>query len=208
MRFWWARPVDLSSWTVNRQVRGRKGGRYCLIESHEKPMLAVPYQFQRDNAGGNGWRECFSSSVAMLCMFHGRIRSDDAYISLRRPHGDTTDASAHLRTVRGLGLLPTFSQTWGRPTLEASIRAGVPVAVGWLHHGTAAKPTGGGHWSVVIGTNARGPIMHDPYGEPDLVNGGHIIHRTGRAVQCSWQNWLPRWTVEGPGSGWVFTVRK
>lgn len=170
-------------------------------------MLAVPYQFQRDNNGGNGWRECFSSSVAMLCMFHGRIRSDDAYIQIRKRFGDTTDASAHIKAVKQLGLIPTFSQTWGRPILEASLRQGVPVAVGWLHHGPPSRPTGGGHWSVVVASNGDHLNMHDPYGEPDLINGGHITSRTGRGVRCSWRNWGPRWMVEGPGSGWVFTVR-
>lgn len=171
-------------------------------------MLSVPYQFQRDNIGGNGHRECFSSAVAMLCIRLGVVRTDDSYITVRKRHGDTTDAQAHIRAVRDLGLLPSFSQVWGRGTLESSLRAGVPVAVGWLHHGHSSRPTGGGHWSVIIDSTPTHVVMHDPYGEPDVLNGGHLPNRSGRAVRCTWRNWGPRWLVEGPASGWAFTVRR
>ncbi len=41
--------------------------------------LDVTYQSQNDNASGTGYRECFSSSCAMVAMYYGRIDSDDAY---------------------------------------------------------------------------------------------------------------------------------
>jgi hypothetical protein len=27
-------------------------------------------------------------------------------------------------------------------------------------------------------------------------------------VVYSWRHWLPRWEVEGPGSGWLMTFRR
>jgi hypothetical protein len=40
------------------------------------------------------------------------------------------------------------------------------------------------------------------------VNGGYItIGSGGKDVKYSWRNWLPRWEVEGRGSGWFMTFR-
>jgi hypothetical protein len=169
--------------------------------------LNCPYFAQHDNHGGDGWRECFTSSVAMLLAHIGKVRTDDDYNRIRRAFGDTTTSLTHIRAVRSLGLIPTFRTDFDRELLEASIRAGRPVAVGWLHRGTPEKPTGGGHWSVVIASSASHLLIHDPAGEPDLVNGGHIRGRSGRAVKCTWRNWGSRWQPEGPGHGYAFTVR-
>lgn len=167
--------------------------------------LAVPFESQLDNASGAGWRECFSSSCAMVAAFWGRIEGDDAYCRLRARHGDTTTVDAQLATLRELGLRASFWQT-GRPEdLIRVLSAGRPVPVGWLHKGPVTAPTGG-HWSVVIGADREGFWMHDPYGEPLLVSGGHIKGSIGRSVRCGWFNFSRRWMVEGPGSGWWIDV--
>jgi hypothetical protein len=85
------------------------------------------------------------------------------------------------------------------------LKAGRPVAVGWLHKGHISRPTGGGHWSVAVGTWARGLVMHDPYGEALLVTGGYTRNTNGAYLEYSWANWLPRWEVEGPRTGWYLT---
>ena len=66
--------------------------------------LGVPYQSQNDNASGTGYRECFSSSCAMVAMYYGKIKNDDAYNEVRAKYGDSTDAQAQVRTLRSLGL--------------------------------------------------------------------------------------------------------
>jgi hypothetical protein len=169
--------------------------------------INCPYQAQQDNRGGDGWRECFTSSVAMLLMHAGVVRSDDDYNQIRRRYGDTETSLTHVLAVRSLGLIPTFRTDFDRELLEASITAGRPVAVGWLHRGTPRQPTGGGHWSVVFASSASHILMHDPYGEPDLIRGGFLPGRSGRGVKCSWRNFGPRWEPEGPGHGYAFTVR-
>ena len=171
-------------------------------------LLAVPYFQQLDNAGSTGWRECFSSSAAMLAAYHTGITgitTDDAYISVRRRYGDTTDAAAHVAALESLGLDAAFRTTGIPSDLEAEINAQRPVATGWLHHGSTKAPTGG-HWTVVIGYTPRAFVHHDPYGECDLIQGTYINHNKGRAITYSRRNWLPRWSPT-PRSGWLLTAK-
>ena len=86
-----------------------------IVRYREKPAaphldnpLQVPYQSQRDNASGTGYRECFSSSCAMVAMYWGKIENDDAYNKVREQFGDSTDAQAQLRALRSLGLSAEF----------------------------------------------------------------------------------------------------
>ena len=168
-------------------------------------FLPVPFASQMDNASGTGWRECFSSSCAMVAMYWGKIASDDAYNLKRQQHGDSTDAAAQVATLRGLGLRVSFWQNGSDRDILRAIEAGRPVAVGWLHQGHVATPRGG-HWSVIIGADHDGLVMHDPAGEPLLVSGGHRQGSSGEAVRCGWFNWRRRWSPEGPGHGWWLDV--
>jgi len=169
--------------------------------------LAVPFESQRDNASGTGWRECFSSSAAMLARFWGKVGSDDEYNRIRQRFGDTISAHAQVQALRSLGLRSHFWTNGRRQDIENELRAGRPVAVGWLHHGPVRAPSGGGHWSVAVGTWPDGLLMHDPYGEAMLVSGGHNRNTNGAFLQYSWRNWLPRWEVDGPRSGWYLTAQ-
>lgn len=164
--------------------------------------LTVPYHYQLDNAGA-GYRECFSSSCAMLAAFHGKVRGDDEYNVIRARYGDTTDATAQVKALTSLGLRPSFKTNASVLTLVNEINQGRPVAVGWLHKGPVTAPTGTGHWSVVIGFTPSALVHHDPNGEADLVNGGYVNHTGGRGASYSRKNWLRRWEVPNPGSGWA-----
>lgn len=166
--------------------------------------LAVPFESQLNNASGEGYRECFTSSCAMLARFWQKVPSDDAYARLRRPNGDSTSAQAQIQTLRALGLRADFWSNGRRLDLEREIQGGRPVAVGWLHKGKTTAPYGG-HWSVIIGLEGELFRMHDPYGEPLLRSGGHRPGSSGAAVLCSWAGFLPRWCVEGPATGWFVT---
>lgn len=169
-------------------------------------VLRVPYEAQNDNQSGTGWRECFSSSCAMVARFYGKVSSDDAYNRIRARYGDTTDAGAQLRALSSLGLHVQFRQNGSAETLERLIRAGKPVPVGWLHKGPVSAPAGGGHWSVVIGFTPQSFIHHDPNGEADLVNGGYLNHDRGASIEYSRRNWLRRWEIDGRGTGWFLEV--
>lgn len=172
-------------------------------------LLQVPYEAQNDNASGAGYRECFSSSCAMVARFYGKVANDDEYNRIRARFGDTTDSGAQLRALSSLGLQAAFRQNGDAATLERLIREGCPVPVGWLHKGPASAPTGGGHWSVVVGFTPEAFVHNDPNGEADLVNGGYVTTKgtAGRAIAYSRKNWLRRWEADGRGSGWYLDVR-
>ncbi|MBM5818423.1 MAG: hypothetical protein FJ083_18225, partial [Cyanobacteria bacterium K_Offshore_surface_m2_239] len=168
--------------------------------------LRVPYADQLAMADGQGWRECFSASSAMLAMFWGKEPNQNVYDTLRARYGDSTSSEAQLGALRSLGLQADF-RTDGTPAmLKAEIDAGRPVAVGWLCDGPVSSPSGGGHWSVIIGYDATGFFIHDPYGNCDLVNGGYLSHDDGAGLHYSSTNWLPRWQVGGSG-GWMLTCK-
>jgi GH24 family phage-related lysozyme (muramidase) len=171
-------------------------------------LLNVPYEAQNDNASGTGYRECFSSSAAMVARYYGKITNDDAYNKFRAKYGDTTDAKSHLGALSALGLTPRFLTNCTVALLEAELNAGRPVMVGWLHKGPVTAPTGGGHWSVVIGYTPSAFIHNDPNGEANLIQGGYANATKGKAVAYSRANWLKRWLVEGPNSGWALVVSR
>ena len=170
--------------------------------------LPVPYFSQMDNPGGEGWRECASSSCAMLAHFWGKVPTESAYIKLRERFGDTTEPMAHVAALRELGLVVEFRTNGTADHLRQELNAGRPVAVGWLHHGPVSAPSGGGHWSVVIGFAPGEWIQHDPYGEANLIGGGYITTAVGagRSIRYGHRNWLPRWTPKGR-DGWMISAR-
>ena len=168
--------------------------------------LSVAYESQNNDDGPQGYRQCFSSSCAMLARYWGKVKNDTEYNQRRSQYGDSTSSEAQLRSLRSYGLTANFG-TDGRPErLRAEIDAGRPVAVGWLHHGPASAPSGGGHWTVIIGYDDTGWIMNDPNGEADLVNGGYTPNYNGKGLHYSFRNWNPRWMPGGEG-GWYLTCR-
>lgn len=168
--------------------------------------LQVPYFSQRDNASGTGYRECFSSSCAMLAAFYGKVTSDDEYNRIRQRYGDSTDAQVQVKALQHLGLSPLFKQNFRLADLENEIKNGFPVATGWLHHSNYQKPSGGGHWSVVVGYSKNATIHNDPFGLADIVNGGYKSAQGGQFITFANKYWLPRWEVNG-GDGWAMLVR-
>jgi hypothetical protein len=145
----------------------------------------------------------------MVARFYGKVASDDEYNRTRARFGDTTDAGAQLRALGSLGLQAGFRQIGNAQKLEAMLREGRPVPVGWLHKGPISRPSGGGHWSVVIGFTPDAFIHNDPNGEADMVNGGYVTtsRTAGRGVPYSRKNWLRRWEADGKSSGWYMDIR-
>ena len=175
-------------------------------------QVVVPYFHQLDNKSGQGYRECFSSSMAMISAFYGKVKTDDQYNRIRSRFGDTTSISAQVNTLRSLGLHAEFRQDGDGSLIEAEIAAARPIAVGWLHRGDRSRGEppmcdsyGCGHWSVIVGFDNDDLIMHDPRGTPDLERGGHSRYG-GKNVKVSRQAFKQRWEVEGAGTGWVILV--
>ena len=169
-------------------------------------LLKVPYEYQLDN-GPTGYRECFSSSCAMIAKYYGKVKSDNEYNAIRSKFGDTTLAEAQLAALRSLGLQARYVSNCAPGWLEAELRQGRPVAVGWLHQGPAQSPSGGGHWSVIIGFDATHWILHDPNGEADLVNGGYVKNTGGAGILYSKERFNRRWMPDGAATGWAILVK-
>jgi len=193
--------------TLSKTQSSRSGG------SFNQPIsLQVPYLCQRDSVTAQGPRMCFSSTCAMAAAYlkpgclAGAGQLDDHYLALLRRHGDTTDAAAQIQTLRSLGIQAELRTDGRIEQLIAQLKLGIPVPVGWLHKGPVSAPSGGGHWSLVVGWDPtrRAVLMHDPNGEADLVGGGYVSTAigSGRNRWYSEKNWGRRWMVEGVGSGW------
>lgn len=170
--------------------------------------MPVPYFSQLDNASGTGYRECFSSSCAMVAAYYGKVNTDDEYNRIRAKYGDTTSADAQIRALRELGLTATFHTNGNPDRLKDLIDDGIPVPCGWLHHGHVSNPSGGGHYSVVIGYEANAWIHNDPNGQADLVKGGYTPDTNGHGERYSFQNWNLRWECDGASTGWYMRIVK
>lgn len=170
--------------------------------------LKVVYYSQRDSeVAGQASRMCFSSSCAMLVatLKPGVLKGangDDQYLQRVRQYGDTTDANAQIKALASYGIKAEFRQNCDWKDLERQIDRGIPVPCGFLHHGPSSKPTGGGHWLIVIGYTPTAVIVNDPWGEM-LVAEGRYAGNRGAGLAYSRKNWGPRWMVEGPGTGWA-----
>jgi hypothetical protein len=177
------------------------------VKPKEK-ILKVPYEYQLGpDDGATGYRQCFSSSCAMVARYYGKISGDYEYNKLRARFGDTTDPKAQLAALKALKLTASFEMDGTVEELENEINNGYPVPVGWLHKGPISNPSGTGHWSVVVGYTPTHFIMNDPYGEANLVNGGYVSHKGGAGVAYSRKNWVPRWLIEGDDTGWFMKIR-
>jgi len=167
--------------------------------------LKVPYEYQLDNTSGMGYRECFSSSCAMLARYYGKVKSDDEYNAVRSHYGDSTSSTAQVNALRSLGLDARFITNGTSVMLENELKNNRPVAVGWLHHGPVQAPTGSGHWTCLVGLTPNTFIFHDPNGEANMIDGGYVDNTSaaGQYVEYSRKNWLRRWEIDGPGTGWA-----
>lgn len=172
--------------------------------------LEIPYEYQLDNKSGTGYRECFSSTCAMIARYYGKVKSDDEYNKIRAKYGDTTSKDAQLATLRFLGLTAKFITNGNAALLENEIRNGRPVAVGWLHKGNVSYPTGGGHWTCCIGFTPDFFVFNDPNGEADMVNGDYVTNASNKGVKVKYsrKNWLRRWECDGKNTGWAILVNQ
>lgn len=177
----------------------------ALQQSHSK-ALNVPYYSQRDNYR-DADRTCFSSACAMALKYliPGSISSDDQYIRTVFSIGDTTIAAVQTTALSRYGLRAVFRTNANFDTIRSEINIGYPVPFGYLHRGLPSAPTGG-HWAVAIGYTASSLIVHDPYGQPDLVH-GTTLSRQGQRLQFDYRQLQPRWLPKG-NDGWCMILRK
>ena len=173
--------------------------------------LEVPYYSQRDNYRDAN-RTCFSSTCAMLLsgLKPDVISNDDEYVQTVFEIGDTTEAWVQVRALEQYGIESEFRQDGDWGDVEELLEQGIPVPLGILHHGEVENPTGGGHWICAVGLSADKSkvLVHDPFGDLDLVTGRYISD-DGKYLFYSKKNLGPRWMVEkGYSSGWFIKAKK
>ncbi|MGA0327871.1 MAG: C39 family peptidase [Limisphaerales bacterium] len=174
--------------------------------------LAVPYYSQRDSSTRHADRMCFSSSNAMMLEFlkPGSLpgaNGDDVYLQRVLQYGDTTEPVPQAQALASFGIQATRVMNADFSTIEAQIDKGIPVPCGFLHKGHVNAPFGGGHWLCVIGYTETAMIVHDPFGNLDLVGGGYLSN-DGKGLLYSRKNFGRRWMVNNdgsyaPGNGWA-----
>jgi len=177
------------------------------VDGDLRYLRNFPYFYQRDN-GPEGWRQCQTSSIAMCLKYIDTpgINDDLDYLRIVNKYGDTTHREPHFRALAELGVGANFITTADADIVKAQIDKGLPVAAGILHHGTAARPTGGGHFVVITGYDKKSWLVQDPYGELDMVNGGweKTGPTVGRNIRYSYKNFEGRFCPGGGASGWCW----
>ncbi len=167
----------------------------------------VPYFSQYELK--NGYRKCFTTAMAMIAAHYGVIAEHEDYDRVRIKYGDTVEVSAQLKALSEVGLQAEFVRDGTEDLIEAEIDSGRPIAVGWLHKGdisTGRPAEGFGHWAVIIGYTDRFFIVHDPRGEHDIERGKLLKRGEGAGVFYDREDFLHRWQVEGPRTGWAILV--
>jgi hypothetical protein len=205
-QLWEAVPASLKKTDANWVQAWRAAGKQETPRQLTNP-LQVRYFSQRDSATEHALRMCFSSSCAMLLetLKPGTLtgpNGDDAYLGRVLRYGDTTEATSQIKALQSYGIEAHFVRNAGWGTLKAQIDKGIPVPIGMLHKGPVSAPQGGGHWVCAIGYSDDALVVHDPFGEIDLV-GGAYLNNWGARLRYSKKNLGPRWMVEGPGTGWA-----
>jgi hypothetical protein len=168
--------------------------RRLWIQHQEAILVGVPYFQQRDSVQRNQRdRSCFSSSCAMLleALKPGTlpgVNGDDAYLAVVQRYGDTTDAGAQLQALAHYGVSAQLVQDADFQLIEQQIARGIPVPCGYIHRGPIDRPTGSGHWLIVVGHTPTQVVVNDPWGDPDLIH-GTTLNANGMGLRFSRLNY-------------------
>lgn len=175
--------------------------------------LDVPYYAQVDSNTGHAERMCFSSAMAMALEYinpEAIAGDDDWYLQHVFKYGDTVSSTAQLAAAESLGFDVEFNMDGTEQDLLNQLDKGIPVPIGILHKGPVTRPTGGGHWIVLIGYDKKYFYVNDPMGDLDLINGGYPWSGRGKGggLRYTRKNTLRRWLIDGSGAdGWMMRVK-
>lgn len=149
---------------------------HLTIEGDVNQVIKLPvtYRSQLDNdtsVFGPGWRQCNTTSNTMLADYllegelsqtakaKGYPEPESVYMRIVAKYGDTIDHEAQTKALRELGIESYFSYTLSAKDLLLSLKAGIPVVVGFAYKGS-------GHICLIVGHDPVKQVwlVHDPYG--------------------------------------------
>jgi len=172
--------------------------------------LDVPHFIQRDNTGGQGYRECNMTSHAMVVEYlldgylsakakeKGYREPEDAYAVLM--DGDTTDHAVHTRALRKLGIESYFSYNTDLNELAHTLKQGIPVVMGCDYKGS-------GHMVVAYGLAEGGVKVLCPFGiragSQDWWHRKFSSPTEAKPDFFSWELMKKIFTVNSHDDGWA-----
>ncbi len=147
--------------------------------------LPVKYASQLDNDEaifGPGWRQCNTTSNTMLADYvlngeltrqaqaQGFSEPESVYMRLVGKYGDTIDHDAQTWALKELGIESYFSYALSSSDLLLSLKANIPVVVGFAYKAS-------GHICIVVGHDPDKKVwlVHDPYGTRHGASDGYDV---------------------------------
>ena len=186
----------------------------------ETPIISylhqVPYFKQTDSRTWQHDRMCQSSAIAMVLnymyagtdddpTFKGKDKwDDDDYLEYMNKFGDTVMADSHKRALVSLDVDAEFKTNGRVEDITDLLSQGIPVPIGILHYGKLEDPSGYGHWVVVIGHTKHYYIVHDPWGELNLNEGGFYQKYSGECILYRKEKLEKRWLIDREDDGWYW----
>ncbi len=175
----WRRKAEAALWCTSPH----RPGRHRPVAGAARPRLVPAVAATPQPPGGcaplpaarfspaepGAWRSCFSSSWAMLleALKPGTLpgaNGDDQYLAVVQRYGDTTDANIQLQALAHNGVTARLLQDADFQLLEQQIAGGIPVPCGSIHRGPVDRPTGSGHWLIIVGDTPTHLVVNDPWG--------------------------------------------
>lgn len=181
-------------------------------ELNQVIKLSVPYFSQLNNDPtifGPGWRQCNTTSNAMLADFllsgelskrakqQGLPEPESVYMRIVGKYGDTTDHNAQTKALVDLGIQSYFSYTLSGKDLLLSLRAKIPIVVGFAYKGS-------GHICVIVGHDPikKQWLVHDPYGTRLGSSNSYDVGIGGSYDQYSYDVMQQIFWDQGKEAGW------
>jgi hypothetical protein len=174
--------------------------------------LPVKYCSQLDNDEtifGPGWRQCNTTSNTMLADFvlsgalttmakaQGFPEPESVYMRIVGKYGDTTDHDAQTWALKELGIESYFSYALSAKDVLTSLKANIPVVVGFAYKGS-------GHICIIVGHDPTKKVwlVHDPYGTRHGASDSYDIGVGGAYDSYSYTVMQQIFWDSGGESGW------
>lgn len=174
--------------------------------------LAVAYCSQLNNDPaifGPGWRQCNTTSNTMLADYllkgdltkqakaQGFPEPESLYMRLVTKYGDTIDHGAQTKALKDLGIESYFSHTLSAKDVLLSLKANIPVVVGFAYKGS-------GHICVVVGHDPvkKTWLIHDPYGTRHGSSDSYDVGIGGSFDPYSYDTMQRIFWDQGGEAGW------